>query len=73
MTILIVNKLDLKWKESETDLALSDYYDLGIEKVIGISAKNERNIGEIEDQISSFLKEWKKENLNEMDSSLRSE
>ena len=46
-TILVVNKLDVKWKVNELDLAISDYYWLGIEKVIGISAKKERNISEL--------------------------
>jgi predicted GTPase len=27
-TILIVNKIDIKYKTNETDLALSDYYEL---------------------------------------------
>ncbi|MDR0282378.1 MAG: 50S ribosome-binding GTPase [Candidatus Peribacteria bacterium] len=46
-TILVVNKLDVKRKENETDLALTDYYDLGIANVIGISAKKERNLGNL--------------------------
>ncbi|MDR0860684.1 MAG: hypothetical protein LBO09_07060, partial [Candidatus Peribacteria bacterium] len=29
-TLLIINKLDIRRKESETDLAIADYYDLGI-------------------------------------------
>jgi predicted GTPase len=27
-TILVVNKIDVKYKESETELAISDYHDL---------------------------------------------
>ena len=46
-TILVVNKLDVKRKEHETDLALADYYDLGIANVIGVSAKKERNLDSI--------------------------
>jgi predicted GTPase len=60
-TFLIVNKLDVKWKESETDLALAEYYTLGIEKVIGISAKTERNLNEIQEQLFNFFRHWKKE------------
>jgi len=33
-TFLIVNKLDVKRKVNEGDLAISDYYSLGLEKVI---------------------------------------
>lgn len=58
-TLLIVNKLDIKWKESESDLAIADYYDLGIERIIGISAKTERNISEVEDIVMQEYKAWK--------------
>jgi hypothetical protein len=27
-TILVINKLDVKWKATETDLAISEYYEL---------------------------------------------
>jgi predicted GTPase len=57
----VVNKLDVKWKERETELALADYYDLGIATVIGISAKNERNLTAIQDQIEKLYKQRKKE------------
>ena len=53
-TILIINKLDIKRKESETEMALSDYYSLGLSSVIWISAKKERNLNTIENQINSF-------------------
>lgn len=59
-TILIINKLDLKRKEHETDLATADYYDLGIPTIIGTSAKTERNLSEIEDQLLTVYKQWKK-------------
>jgi GTP-binding protein len=59
VTMLIVNKLDVKRKESETDLALADYYDLGVPTVIGISAKTERNLFELQEQITLLLKEEK--------------
>ena len=61
-TILVVNKLDMKWKEHETDLAIADYYDLGIANVVGISAKKERNLSEIEDLILKHFKQRKKLN-----------
>lgn len=48
-TILIVNKLDKKRKESETELALSDYYSLWFNEVIGVSAKTKRNLAQLKD------------------------
>jgi GTPase len=48
-TLLIVNKLDKKRKEAETELALADYYTLGFTEVVGISAKTKRNISELQD------------------------
>ncbi len=59
-TLLIINKLDIKWKESETDLAISDYYSLWISNIIWISAKHERNLGAIESQINTFYNKRKK-------------
>jgi predicted GTPase len=50
-TILVINKLDVKRKTTETELAISEYYELGLGTVIGISAKKERNIEELEDKI----------------------
>jgi predicted GTPase len=58
-----VNKLDVKWKENETELALTEYYDLGIGTVIGISAKKERNLTEIQEQIEKLYKQRKKQHL----------
>lgn len=58
-TFLVVNKLDIKWKVNELDLAISDYYGLGIEKVIGLSAKKERNLSELEDNITHFARNRK--------------
>lgn len=60
-TILIVNKLDIKWKESETDLALADYYSLGFSEVLGISAKNERNLDQVQDVLVKKYKQRFKE------------
>lgn len=61
-TFLIVNKLDLKRKESDTELAISDYYTFWFKQVIWVSAKTERNLLEIHDQIETFLKERKNTN-----------
>jgi GTP-binding protein len=60
-TILVVNKLDVKRKESETPLALAEYYDLGIATVIGISAKTERNLDELQEYIDNTYKTRKKQ------------
>lgn len=55
-TLLIVNKLDVNYKSNQIDLAIADYYELWIENVIWISAKNELNISEIEDYIVNYFK-----------------
>ncbi|HCY21547.1 TPA: hypothetical protein DIC40_07025 [Patescibacteria group bacterium] len=47
-TILVINKLDKKRKEAETELALSEYYSLGFQDVVGISAKTKRNLSELQ-------------------------
>ena len=57
-TILVINKLDVKWKATETDLAISEYYELWLWTVIWISAKKERNIEELEDKIIDEAKKW---------------
>lgn len=67
-TILIINKLDIKRKESETEMAISDYYTLGLSSVIGVSAKKERNLSTIESQINSFYNKWKKTHKDEEES-----
>jgi len=66
-TILIINKLDIKRKESESEIAISDYYTLWISNVIGISAKKERNLSTIEDKIKSFYNKRKKNHEDEED------
>ena len=65
-TILVVNKIDIKHKEKEYDLAVNEYYGLGFEHVIGISAKKQKNLVEVKDLItkiinSAILKEDQKE------------
>ena len=62
-TLLVVNKLDVNYKSNQIDLAIADYYELWIENVIWISAKNELNITEIEDFIVNYFKD--KENHQE--------
>ena len=64
-TILIINKLDIKRKESETEMAISDYYTLWLSSVIWVSAKKERNLSTIENQINSFYNKRKKTHKDE--------
>ncbi len=67
-TILIINKLDIKRKESETEMAISDYYTLWLSGVIWVSAKKERNLSTIENQINSFYNKRKKTHKDEEES-----
>ncbi len=67
-TILIVNKIDVKHKEKEYDLAVNEYYSLGFDHILGISAKKQKNLTEVKDLITkiintSSLKEKTKEIL----------
>jgi GTP-binding protein len=64
-TLLVVNKLDIKRKESETDLALSDYHKLGFETLIGISAKKKRNLIELQDELLQLARKYMKEQPEE--------
>lgn len=64
-TLLVVNKLDINYKSNQIDLAIADYYELWIENVIWISAKNEINLDEIEDFIVNYFKD--KENFENDD------
>lgn len=50
-TILIINKVDIKHKEKEYDLAANEYYHLGFEHIISISAKKQKNLVELQDLI----------------------
>lgn len=54
-TILVVNKVDVKHKEKEYDLAVNEYYNLGFEHIIGISAKKQKNLSELKDLITKIL------------------
>ena len=60
-TIFIVNKLDLTQKIDDEDLALADYYDLGFDNMIGVSAKKSRNIAELHDKIFDFYQKNKQD------------
>ena len=67
-TILIVNKIDIKHKEQEYDIAVNEYYSLGFDHILGISAKKQKNLTEVKDLITkiintSSLKEKTKEIL----------
>ncbi|HKL43758.1 MAG TPA: ribosome biogenesis GTPase Der [Candidatus Absconditabacterales bacterium] len=53
--VLVVNKLDVNYNTGELDLAISDYYDFGIENIIGISAKKEFNISQLSDFIEDYF------------------
>ena len=65
--LLVVNKLDVNYKSNQIDLAIADYYELWIENVIWISAKNELNITEIEDFIVNYFKDKENTQENEED------
>ena len=56
-TLLVINKLDINYKSQETDLAISDYYDLGIKNIVWISAKKELNLLEVSDFIQDYFKD----------------
>ena len=49
--ILVVNKID----DISHDNLLWNFYSLGFERIVGISASHARGIGELEDAITSFL------------------
>lgn len=55
-TILVVNKIDVKYRESESDLAISDYHDLGFTHIIGISAKKGRNFDLLKEEMQDIAK-----------------
>ncbi|NOZ44739.1 MAG: GTP-binding protein [bacterium] len=55
-TILIVNKLDIKWKTPQYDTAISEYYHFGFPAVVGISAKKDINTSEIRKEIQEIYR-----------------
>ncbi len=54
-TILIINKVDIKHKEKDYDLAVNDYFNLGFDHVLGISAKKQKNLTEVRDLIIKIV------------------
>lgn len=59
-TILIINKLDIRRKESETTMAISDYHSLWFQNIMGISAKTSRNVESLKDLITKMITTGKK-------------
>ena len=66
-TILVINKLDIKRKHNEKDLALLDYYDLWFPNVIWISAQKGDNVDFLQEQIIEYIKANKTEHLHHED------
>jgi len=63
-TILVVNKLDIKRKHNQKDLALLDYYDLWFPNIIWISAQKWDNIDWLQEQMVSYFKNNKTKSLH---------
>ena len=61
-TVLVVNKLEGNMSEKKYNMALADFYALGFEHVIGVSAKEGENI----DMLLEIAEEYKK-NLKKAD------
>lgn len=59
-TILVVNKLDLKRKVTQMELAVADYYSFWFSTVLGVSAKKEIHLELLQDAITTYYKKWKK-------------
>ncbi|AEH45840.1 ribosome-associated GTPase EngA [Thermodesulfatator indicus DSM 15286] len=60
--IVLVNKLD----GPRLDQVLSDFYALGFDEVVGISAKHKRNLDELEEVMAKYLpEETEEEDLEE--------
>lgn len=53
--ILIVNKMDKEYLDSEYHSALADYYALGYKDVIGVSAHHGKNIESVWETIAYYL------------------
>lgn len=52
---MIVNKIDIKHKEKEYDIAINEYYNLGFEHILGISAKKQKNLVDVKDLITKMI------------------
>ncbi len=63
-TILVINKLDIKRKHNQKELALSDYYDLWFSNIIWISAQKWDNIDVLQQQIVDYVKKNKTDSLH---------
>lgn len=72
-TILIVNKIDIKHKEKEYDIAVNEYYHLGFEHVIGISAKKQKNLVEVKDLITKIINTKKLKEITDTEALVTSE
>ncbi|MBC7332674.1 MAG: ribosome biogenesis GTPase Der, partial [Synergistetes bacterium] len=59
--ILVVNKID----EAKHEKLVSDFYALGIEDVIPVSAESKRNLDELLDKVISVLPEEEEEKIDE--------
>lgn len=57
-TLLIINKLDIKRREVETDMALSEYHQLWFNKIIWVSAKKKRNLIELQDELLQISRKY---------------
>lgn len=53
--ILVINKLDKKYKSTDYDIAIADYYSLGFENVVGVSALNQLNIEVLQEMMIEFM------------------
>lgn len=47
--LLVINKADKWMREADKDVALADYWSLGLASLVMISAKNGANIDELEE------------------------
>ncbi len=70
-TILVINKIDIKHKEKDDDLAINEYYSLGFDYIVGISAKKGKNLENLKDMI--IKKSLKAELIKEGEAELEGE
>ncbi len=70
-TILVINKIDIKHKEKDDDLAINEYYHLGFDYIVGISAKKGKNLENLKDMITK--KSLKTELIKEGEAELSGE
>ncbi len=53
--ILIVNKLDIQWKEADYSSAIAEYYKKWFPHVIGVSALKEIAVGQVQERIQNII------------------